>query len=245
MAQDTASQGAHSVVDGPPLVLTEADPPDVTHLVTETEEPVDSIFSEKQQRLLSHGLLTSWKGPNQDGRFVAMSNVGLFASVAEPPLVPDMLLSVDVELPQDMTQKQHRSYFQWIYGKAPDVVVEVVSNREGGELDQRLRGYARMGVAYYVVYDPLHCLGPAPLHAYERRGNGLAPMSLPFRVASLGLGLEIWSGRFEDLDASWLRWVDLEGRLIATGAERAEAAEKHANKMAEKLRSLGIDPEEL
>jgi Uma2 family endonuclease len=42
------------------------------------------------------------------------------------------------------------SYFLWLYGKPPDIVVEIVSNRESGELDHKLGSYARMGVPYYI-----------------------------------------------------------------------------------------------
>ena len=107
--------------------------PVVDHLVTEDDAPVDNVFSEKQQRLLTEPLHSSWTAAGQPRPFVAMANVGLFSDVHRPALVPDALLSLDVELPADVHPKRHRSYFLWEYGKAPDVVVEVVSNREGGE----------------------------------------------------------------------------------------------------------------
>ena len=52
----------------------------------------------------------------------------------------------------------------------------------------------------------------------------------------------IWSRRFEDHDNTWLRWVDADGQLIATGAERAENAELRAEKLAKQLRRLGATP---
>ena len=36
--------------------------PDISHLVTESEEPVDNIISEKQMRLLTRPLYSSWQG---------------------------------------------------------------------------------------------------------------------------------------------------------------------------------------
>ena len=115
---------------------------------------MDNIFSEKQQRLLTETLYASWTGPGPNRPFVAMSNVGLFFHVRKPPLVPDALLSLDVELPSEIHLKQNRSYFVWEYGKPPDVVIEVVSNREGGEGTTKLTRYASIGVRYYVIYDP-------------------------------------------------------------------------------------------
>ena len=50
--------------------------PDLSHLVTEDDTPVDNRFSERQQRLLPHLLFSSWP----EGRpFEALSNVGLFS----------------------------------------------------------------------------------------------------------------------------------------------------------------------
>ena len=50
--------------------------------------------------------------------------------------------------------KSHRSYFVWEYGKVPDVVIEVVSNREGGEDSDKLAAYAQIKIGYYVIFDP-------------------------------------------------------------------------------------------
>jgi Uma2 family endonuclease len=70
--------------------------------------------------------------------------------VGQPPIVPDVFVSLDVETPQDFRQKRNRTYFVWEFGKAPDVVIEVVSSREGNELGRKLHDYARLGVPYYV-----------------------------------------------------------------------------------------------
>jgi hypothetical protein len=54
--------------------LPEIRPP-LDDLVTEDDTPVDNMFSEKQQRLLTEPLYSSWDA----GRpFLATANVGLF-----------------------------------------------------------------------------------------------------------------------------------------------------------------------
>src|SRR6267378_1565791 len=131
--------------------LKPEDWPQVDHLVTEDDTPVDNIYSEKQQRLLTQSLYDSWAGPSSGRSFITLANVGLFYGINQPPLVPDVLVSLDVELPMDIWEKRHRSYMIWEYGKAPEVVVELVSNKIGGEADVKLRTYARMGIAYYVI----------------------------------------------------------------------------------------------
>jgi Uma2 family endonuclease len=59
--------------------------------------------------------------------------VGVFALARNPAIVPDVFLSLDVEVPHDWWQKEHRSYLLWEFGKPPDVVIEIVSNTEGGK----------------------------------------------------------------------------------------------------------------
>jgi len=233
-----------------PQTLAPELPPCVDHLVTEDDTPVDNIFSEKQQRLLTEPLFSSW-APEGEGRtFVALANVGLFYSVRQPPFVPDMMLSLDVELPEDVHPKPHRSYFLWEYGKPPDVGVEVVSNREGGETTDKLTGYARIGVKYYVVFDPDRLLSDLSLRAFRLEVGDYREMPEPIWLPRVGLGLQQWHGRFEDVDNTWLRWVDKQGRPIPTGAERAEREQARAerertraDRLAEQLRRLGAEPE--
>ena len=47
-----------------------------------------------------------------------------------------------------------------------------------------------------------------------------------------------WERGYEDLDSTWLRWVDAGGVLVPTGHEQCERAER----LAEQLRQLGIEP---
>jgi Uma2 family endonuclease len=196
--------------------------PDVEHLVTEDDTPVDGIFSEKQMRLLTSPLHSSpgWAGEGR--KFVALANVGLFYAIRQPPYVPDMMLSLDVELPEDVHPKPHRSYFMWEYGKPPDVVIEIVSNKEGGEDTEKLAGYARIGVRYYVIYDPEQLLDKRTLRGFELQGMEYQPLAEPFWLPGVELGLRLWQGRFEDYENTWLRWVDAAGEPIPTGVEQAE-----------------------
>lgn len=231
--------------------------PDISHIETEDDTPVDNIFSEKQQRLLTESLYTSWRGhPDQKRPFVALANVGMFYAIDEPPLVPDMLLSLDVHLPEELWEKKHRSYFVWEYGKPPEVVIEVVSNRQGEELGKKKSRYARLGIPYYVVYDPAHHLGAKTLALFELRGGEYVEIRhlwLPI----VGLGLALWDGEYEGQLETWLRWCDRDNNLLLTGAEAAQQAqqalqqerqrteqERQRNaKLIAQLLALGINPE--
>ena len=202
---------------------------DVNDLITEDDTPVDNILSEREMRLLTESLYTSWKEPIQHRPFVALANVGIFSGKPEPPIVPDVLVSLDVELPADMSIKQNRSYMLWIYGKPPEVVVEIVSNNEGGEADEKMDKYARMGVQYYVIHDPFLWLSDEVLQVYELRG--FAYRRLPGNwLTGVQLGVTLWDGVYEGMEATWLRWYDVEGDLLLTGEEQAAEQAKRAKR---------------
>jgi len=195
--------------------------------------------------LLTESLNSSWK----PGRlFIAAANVGIFYAVHQPPIVPDLFLSLDVQLADNIWERRHRSYFLWEFGKPPEVVVEIVSNTKGGETDSKFRKYAQMGVAYYIILDPQQVVQKNVLRVYELTSGGYIP-KIDRHLTHIGLGVTLRRGIFEGADDLWLRWCDADGNLIPTGIERAESAEKEAGlareraeKLAEKLRQMGIDP---
>ena len=212
--------------------------PDISQLVTEDDNPVDNIPSAKQQRLLVEPLYSARK---IEQRFFADANIGVFATTREPPIVPDMLLSLDVEVAEDWWAKEHRSYFIWEFGKPPDVVVEIVSNTEGNETGRKLRDYARMRVSYYVIYDPQLLVQEQVLQVYELVAGEYLPRP-DYLLPKVDLELTLWEGEFEAKQAQWLRWCELDGELIPTGAERGEqernrAEQEHARAEQESNRA--------
>lgn len=233
---------------------------DISHLVTEDETPVDNFQSEKQQRLLVEPLYSSW---SPEVPFIAAANVGLFYALKQDPIVPDVMLSLGLEMPTDWSQKQNRSYFVWEFGKVPEVCIEIVSNREGDELTLSRKSqqkgktatkkeiYAQIHVPYYAVFDPLQQLQKPD----EMNGSLLRVWALvegqyeelpsPDWLRTVGLGLMLWEGAFEGVTGTWLRWCDRDGQIILTGAEGRELERQRAERLAERLRSMGIDPDEV
>ncbi len=189
-------------------------------LVTEDDEPVDSIFSAKQQRLLIEPLYTSW---HPERPFLADANVGLFYTPRQPPIVPDAFISLDVQVGKEWWEKRHRSYFFWELKKPPEVTVEVVSNKEGGEDSSKLIDYAGMGILYYVIFDPLQALSQTLLRIYRLSERGYRRTTERW-FPEVGIGVQLWEGVYEDLSLVWLRWCDQSGNVLPTGAEQAERA---------------------
>ncbi len=214
--------------------------PDASQLVTEDDTPVDNFATEKQQRLL----ITSLYSSLQNQTFLAAANVGIYHTDGQSPIIPDVFLSLDVQVPQNWWEKQNRCYMLWKFGKPPEVVIEIVSNKEGDELGSKLKTYEHMRASYYVIYDPTQQLSQQALRIYEIRGRRYFETSETW-LEQVGLGLTLWQGEFEGRQDMWLRWCYQDGTLLATGDERAKVAEQRATQLAEKLRSLGIDPENL
>ena len=73
------------------------------------------------------------------------------------------------------------------------------------------------------------------------------------------MGITLWTGEFEGRNDSWLRWCDQNGNILLTGdelakvaveraknaEERAKNAEERAQLLAEKLKALGVDPDNM
>ena len=235
-------------------IATEVDlSPDIRDLAIEDDTPVDNLITEKQQRLLTEPLYS--QPLVLDCPFLAAANVGVFYAVRQPPIVPDVFLSLDVEVPKNWREKKNRTYLVWEFGKPPNVTIEIVSNKEGNELGSKLRDYSRIGVAYYVVFDPLQQLGDSLLRVFELRGNRYQEMTETW-LEQVGIGLTLWDGVFEGKHDRWLRWSTRDG-VLPTGAEqaeqerqraeqerqRAERAEARATRLEEQLRTMGIDPD--
>ena len=100
-----------------------------------------------------------------------------------------------------------------------------------------------------MVWDPGAHLGSTALHVFELRGSLYTKSSARY-FESLGLGLIEWDGVFEGCESRWLRWCDAKGKVLPTGAERADQERDRADqerdraeRLTERLRALGIDPD--
>jgi hypothetical protein len=162
-------------------------------------------------------------------------------------------------------------YLVWELGKFPEVCLEIVSNQEGNELtlcrkSQQMEHkvpkkdiYALIGIPYYVVFDPLQQIQtPTDMNGALLRVwsifqtsyieltplEGITELGQSIWLERVGLGLTLWSGKFEeDQTRLWLRWCDRHGQVIPTGAESTQIERQRADKLAERLRLMGIDPE--
>ena len=248
------------------------------HLVTEDDEPVDSLYAAKLQRSIIDALVSSWTPsphparPNQPRTFQAVANVGIFDDLNTHDIAPDILVSLDIKVDGDLMLTHHRSYFTWEFGKPPDLVIEIVSDRRGGELSDKKARYLAMPVPYYVVHDPDLFLSKRSLQVFELH-EGNYHLRKDDCLPALGLKMILVEEEFETWPRVWLRVADLAGNTLRMGLERvkeevaradqqaarakkeasqakraatrAQQAEAEVARLAAKLRELGIDPQSL
>jgi Uma2 family endonuclease len=179
------------------------------------------------------------------------------------PVIPDAFLSIGVDRRRD--GKSRRSYITWKENNIPPILtLEMVSHTPGGEYDSKMAIYARLGVLYYVIYNPEFWQrdGHDPFEVYKLVDGVYQRQSgEPCWMPEIGLG--IGRDRLVDdpFDREVLTWYDARGRRYrseaeverdraATEAQRAEQAEQRADeaqqradRLAARLRELGIDPE--
>ncbi len=186
--------------------------PDANQLVTEDDTPVDNFASEKQQRLLVGSLYSS----KQQQTFLAAANVGIYHAYRQPAIVPDVFLSFDVEVPKNWWEKQNRCYMLWEFGKPPEVVIEIVSNKEG---DLRGRRYFETSETWL-----------------EQVGLGVTLWEGEFEGRQ-----DVWL-RWCYQNGSVLATGD---ERAEQERQRAEQAEQRAQLLAERLRAMGVDPDTL
>lgn len=120
-------------------------------------------------------------------------------------------------------------------------------------------------IPYYFVFNRYNC----DLQAFYLVGSHYKPMAMTegrWWIPELGLSLGLWQGNFQDVNYLWLRWMTEGGKLIpvpreavsiakakalrakkeaAEAKKEAAAAKRKAQKLAERLRELGVEPAEI
>lgn len=163
------------------------------------------------------------------------------------PVVPDGFLSLGVE--RKKGGKSRKSYAVWEENEVvPILTWEIVSNTPGGEYDEKLTIYAKLGVLYYVIYNPEYWRRDQhqPFEVYKLvDGNYQLQIGEPLWMQEVGLGIGRYKGVFGGIQQELLYWYDEKGNRYLTSEEQAEQERQRAEQLAKYLRSLGIDPNNL
>jgi Uma2 family endonuclease len=220
--------------------------PDHTQL-PETDGLIVQNFQEHPQAmLLTDTIRPVLDAIHPDAQFAIGQDSGIYWRHTDPPLAgckaPDWFYVPDV--PPLLDGQVRRSYVMWQEVITPALLIEFVSGDGAEERDAtphtgKFWVYERgMRADYYAIYevDP----GQVELYRLVNRRYQRVPANPHGRypIDLLGVELGIWHGRYLNMELPWLRFWDAEGKLLLTHEERND-------RLAAKLRELGVDPDKL
>ncbi|NJN66727.1 MAG: Uma2 family endonuclease [Chloroflexaceae bacterium] len=238
--------------------------PDHTQL-PETDGTFVKNFQEHPQSiLLTTSIEPLLQQRHPDGNYCIGQDSGIYWNIeavqTEDPVrgaeAPDWFYVPDI--PPTLQGRLRRSYVLWKEFMPPFIVIEFASGDGDEERDATpYRGkfwvYERfIRPAFYAIY----LVNPGTVEVYhlvDGKYESVAPNQRGhYPIPPLGVELGIWYGRYANADLPWLRWWDEQGILLPTAEERAER-EKHekeralqrVQRLAERLRALGENPDDL
>jgi Uma2 family endonuclease len=151
-------------------------------------------------------------------------NMGIYHTTGinpRVPIVPDGFLSLGVE--RIRGNQLRKSYVVWEESDiVPIFVLEIVSQTPGGEYDDKISIYAKLGVLYYVIYNPDFWRRDQqePFEVYQLvNGSYQRQIGEPFWMPEIGLGIGRGIGSHRGLQREWLYWFDQRGNRILTPEE--------------------------
>jgi Uma2 family endonuclease len=232
--------------------------PDHLQLPERDGRIVENFQGHPQGTLLTDTLRPVLQARHPDDQYCIGYDSGIYWRITDPPLdgckAPDWFYVPDV--PPMLDGILRRSYVMWQEHIPPHVLFEFVSGDGSEERDQTpWRGkfwvYERViRPAYYGIFDGE--AGRLDLYQLVANRFQLVPANERghFPIATLGVEIGIWFGRYDTAEVNWLRWWDAQGNLLPTSDERAaqyrramEISQERAERLAAQLRAQGIEPE--
>ncbi|MBW4669471.1 MAG: Uma2 family endonuclease [Cyanomargarita calcarea GSE-NOS-MK-12-04C] len=221
------------------------------------DDPVENT----DQPLLAAALrqpLTAF--PDLLAEALIVSNFALCAAIDGRMIckAPDWMYVRPVQ-PWQSTQVR-RSYTPHTQGTIPQVVMEFLSATYGEEYSmESTEGVGKWFFYEQVIQVPIYAIfrpetGRLEVYALE---HGRYKPKTPdaesrYLVSGLDLFLGVWEGIHEGRTGYWLRWWNAQGKLLLWSEEIAEQerqekelAQQRINVLEERLRSLGVMPEDL
>ena len=218
--------------------------PSTAELLCSNDTPVDNEDQNLLPNLLLM-LLTSLWADRMDWFFaVDMALYHTAGNDPKVPVVPDAFLSLNVE--RKKGGKSRRSYAVWEeQDVVPVLVLEMVSHRRRGEYNRKRLLYAKLGVLYYVVYNPEFWQRDRhqPLEVYRlESGDYQLQQGEPYWMPEVGLGIGRYQADVGGVAQKILTWYDTQGNRHLSPAEQEQ---QQRERLEAFLRSQGFDPEHL
>ncbi len=154
------------------------------------------------------------------------------------PVVPDAFLSLGVA--RKKGDEFRRSYAVWEEQETvPTLALEMVSHKPGGEYDKKLSIYAKLGVLYYVIYNPEYWQRDRhqPFEVYKlEAGTYRLQIGEPYWMPEVGIGIGRYQGEVGGLSREILTWYDEQGNRHFSEAEQERLRAEQANSLAHRER---------
>ena len=151
------------------------------------------------------------------------------------PVVPDAFLSLGVE--RQKSGISRRSYVVWEEnGIVPIFSLEIVSLTIGGEYDEKMATYAKLGVLYYVVYNPEYWQRDRhqPFEVYRLvDGKYQQQIGEPFWMPEIGLGIGRSTTYTGGLQREVLFWYNQRGVRYMTPEEQLARYQERFGELSE------------
>ncbi|MDB9517305.1 Uma2 family endonuclease [Roseofilum reptotaenium CS-1145] len=220
------------------------------------DDPVDNIYQPALAAALTESLNQAGKLPENA---LTRTNYGICATVNGKMVVKSLdwtyIPQIRVERPEVI-----RSYTPNLQGDRPVLVLEFLSDTDGGEYSTK----ATYPPGKYFYYEQILCVPnygifdpkTGVLEFYRLGNQQRYDLASPnpdgrFWIAEMDLYLGVWQGCRENLESYWLHWWDKQGNLLLWGTEkveqerqRAEAERQRADRLAAQLRAAGIEIKE-
>ena len=241
--------------------------PTAVELPDSDETPVDNELQDSIPAVLKAVLALIWQ--NRQDWFFGI-DMGIYANTESPQtaIVPDGFLSLGVpRFKPEYAKRGRPSYVLWEEeGIVPVLVLEIISSTYREEYTRKLEEYRDLEVLYYVIYDP-EAFQPKHKRLEVFRlveGEYLSMSSeAPVWLPEIDLGIGRAELEINGWQREWLFWFSEAGERYPVPEEyqryRAEVAEqqveqerqarleaeRRAQALAERLRTMGINPDEL
>lgn len=233
------------------------------------DEPVDNINQPALAAALTESLELSGRLPANS---LTPTNYGICATVNDKIVVkaPDWAYIPAIWVPREEVM---RSYTPRLQGEIPLIVMEFLSDTEGGEYSSKPTYppgkwffYEQvLQVPHYAIFEPVG----GKLEVYRRDTSGRYQLQPPdsmgrYWLEAMNLFLGGWQGTRENRTGYWLRWWNGRQELLLWGTElacqerqraeqecqrseqerqRAEQERQRAELLAAQLRAAGLEPE--
>jgi Uma2 family endonuclease len=210
-----------------------------------------NLLENPQSFLLTTTLDSVLAGRHPDGQYcIGGDNYIYFDDVNPAPSgakAPDWYYVPGV--PQTVNGVYRRSYVLWREKVPPQIVIEYASGAGKEERDAtpktgKFWAYEQAICAeYYVIFEP--DLGRAEVFRLVNGRYKLVPANERghFPIEPLGVELGVWQGTYRRVTMGWLRWWDAAGNLLPSAEESGAAERERVERLAAKLREMGVDPD--